>query len=288
MKLTVVAAFCLISTAFCQTGNIVDVAKQLGATTLLELATDAGLAGVLSTGGPFTVFAPTNEAFSALPPRVLNMLKKNKQLLADVLKYHVLNGKVYSSQLSNELVTPTLLEGFKDRINIYQGGKVVTSEGSPVVKVDQNATNGVIHVISKVELPPRGTVVDAAKRNNKLGTLVKAVVAAGLVETLSGAGPFTVFAPTDAAFNALPPGTLDNLLKNKTALTDVLTYHVVSGTFYSAGLASGAVPTVEGKSVNIAVASGGVTVNDAKVTMADESVTNGVIHVIDKVLIPPK
>ncbi|XP_062579129.1 protein sll1483-like, partial [Saccostrea cucullata] len=245
---------CLVASAVCQQGNIVQVAQQLGATTLLQLATEAGLADTLANGGPFTVFAPTNDAFAKLPPEVLDFLKKNKEALVAVLKYHVLSGKTYSSQLKNELVVPTLDPKLNCRINIYQKGKVVTADGSPIIKVDQNATNGVIHVISRVEYPiPVTNVVKLAQQDQQLRTLVKAVVAAGLVDTLSGPGPFTVFAPTDKAFAALPPGTLDNLLKNKTALTDILTYHVVSGTYFSAGLTSGPVPTVEGKNVNIVV-----------------------------------
>lgn len=264
------------------------VAQQLGATTLLQLATEAGLADTLANGGPFTVFAPTNDAFAKLPPEVLDFLKKNKEALVAVLKYHVLSGKTYSSQLKNELVVPTLDPKLNCRINIYQKGKVVTADGSPIIKVDQNATNGVIHVISRVEYPiPVTNVVKLAQQDQQLRTLVKAVVAAGLVDTLSGPGPFTVFAPTDEAFAALPPGTLDSLLKNKTALTDILTYHVVSGTYFSAGLTSGPVPTVEGKNVNIVVGQG-VKVNGANVERADEAVTNGVVHVIDAVLIPPK
>lgn len=278
---------CLIGFALCQEGNIVQVAEKLGATTLLEFATEAGLADTLATGGPFTVFAPTNEAFAKLPPKVVEFLKKNKEALQEVLKFHVLSGKTYSSQLKNELVVQTLDPKLSVRINIYQNGKVITADGSPVVLADQNATNGVIHVINRVEFPiPVMDVVKTAERLSELGTLVKAVVAAGLQNTLSGPGPFTVFAPTDQAFAALPPGTLDNLLKNKTALTDVLTYHVVSGTYFSSGLTSGAVPTVEGKSVNIVVGQG-VKVNGANVVVADEAVTNGVIHIIDKVLIPP-
>nr|XP_022309813.1 transforming growth factor-beta-induced protein ig-h3-like [Crassostrea virginica] len=283
----VILFFALIGIAFSQEGNIVQVAEKLGATTLLQFATEAGLAETLATGGPFTVFAPTNEAFAKLPPRVVDFLKKNKEALQEVLKFHVLSGKTYSSQLKNELVVPTLDPKLNVRINIYQNGKVITADGSPVVLADQNATNGVIHVIDRVEFPiPIADVVKTAEQQRELGTLVKAVVAAGLQNTLSGPGPFTVFAPTDKAFAALPPGTLDNLLKNKTALTDVLTYHVVSGTYFSAGLVSGPVPTVEGKNVNIEVGTG-VKVNGAEVVLADEAVTNGVIHIIDKVLIPP-
>ncbi|NMG23087.1 fasciclin domain-containing protein [Brasilonema bromeliae] len=133
-----------------------------------------------------------------------------------------------------------------------------------------------------------GTVVDVASSNPSFKTLVKAVKAAGLVETLSGSGPFTVFAPTDAAFNKLPKATLQKLLKpeNKETLTKILTYHVVSGAVDSKSLKSGAVNTVEGSPVDVKVGKG-VTVGKAKVTKPDIKASNGVIHAIDTVLLPP-
>ena len=132
-------------------------------------------------------------------------------------------------------------------------------------------------------------IVDTAVASGQFGTLVKAVQAAGLVETLKGPGPFTVFAPTDAAFAALPAGTLDSLLKpeNKAKLTQILTYHVVPGKVMSADLADKTeqVKTVEGASLKVD-ATHGVMVNDAKVVSADIVASNGVIHVIDKVVLP--
>jgi len=132
-------------------------------------------------------------------------------------------------------------------------------------------------------------IVDTAVAAGQFGTLVKAVQAAGLVETLKGPGPFTVFAPTDTAFAALPAGTLDSLLKpeNKAKLTQILTYHVVPGKVTSADLAGKTeqVKTVEGASLKVD-ATHGVMVNDAKVVSADIMASNGVIHVIDKVVLP--
>jgi uncharacterized surface protein with fasciclin (FAS1) repeats len=132
-----------------------------------------------------------------------------------------------------------------------------------------------------------GTIVDVAVANGSFKTLVAALKAAGLVETLSGKGPFTVFAPTDAAFAALPKGTLEELLKpaNKAKLAKILTYHVVAGKVTSKMIKSGEVKTVEGSSVKVVVDKG-VSVNDAKVVAADVEASNGVIHVIDKVLLP--
>lgn len=140
------------------------------------------------------------------------------------------------------------------------------------------------------QAPAKADVVDTAVAAGQFKTLAAALTAAGLVDTLRGPGPFTVFAPTDAAFAKLPAGTVDTLLKpeNKAKLVSVLTYHVVPGRVASAALAGKVTDakTVEGRTVKIDAAHGGVTVNGAKVVMADVAATNGVIHVIDTVLLP--
>jgi uncharacterized surface protein with fasciclin (FAS1) repeats len=132
-----------------------------------------------------------------------------------------------------------------------------------------------------------GTIVDVAVANN-FSTLVAAVTAADLVETLSGEGPFTVFAPTDEAFAALPAGVLDALLlpENKAVLAQILTYHVVSGKVMAADVTDGDVPTVEGNTIALSTAMG-VTVNGANVVTADVEASNGVVHAIDAVILPP-
>jgi uncharacterized surface protein with fasciclin (FAS1) repeats len=132
-------------------------------------------------------------------------------------------------------------------------------------------------------------IVAIASGDAQFKTLTKALGSAGLVATLQGKGPFTVFAPTDAAFAALPKGTVENLLKpeNKAQLTKILTYHVVPGSVLSTSLKSGDVKSVEGSSLKVAVSPGKVTVGGANVVKADIKASNGVIHVIDKVLMPP-
>jgi uncharacterized surface protein with fasciclin (FAS1) repeats len=134
-----------------------------------------------------------------------------------------------------------------------------------------------------------GTIVEVASGSETFKTLVAALTEAELTETLSGTGPFTVFAPTDAAFAALPDGTVETLLKpeNREKLIKVLTYHVVPGAITSDKIAAGDVNTVEGSPVTVAVADGKVTVGGANVTQADIEASNGVIHAIDKVIMPP-
>jgi uncharacterized surface protein with fasciclin (FAS1) repeats len=133
-------------------------------------------------------------------------------------------------------------------------------------------------------------IVDTAVKAGQFNTLAAALKAAGLIDTLKGSGPFTVFAPTDAAFAKLPAGTVDNLLKpeNKAKLVQILTYHVVPGKIMSANLAGKKTDakTVEGRNISIDATMGGVKVDNAKVVSADVAADNGVIHVIDTVVIP--
>ena len=166
------------------------------------------------------------------------------------------------------------------------GGNAVTG-GANVVTADVEASNGVIHVIDRVLLPP--TVATLATYGG-LTTLAGAVTSAGLADDLSAAGPFTVFAPTDAAFAKLPAGTVESLLEpaNKDKLTAILTYHVIPAALPAAEVvAYDAAETVNGARVDIDAGSGGVKVDDANVTSTDIMATNGVIHVIDAVLLPP-
>lgn len=129
-------------------------------------------------------------------------------------------------------------------------------------------------------------IVDTAVAAGKFNTLVKAVKAAGLADTLKGDGPFTVFAPTDEAFAKLPAGTVESLLNDKEKLAQILTYHVVPGRVMSSDVTTGAVPTVQGQSLNVVVDKGAVKVNQAQVVQADVTASNGVIHVIDSVVLP--
>jgi len=153
---------------------------------------------------------------------------------------------------------------------------------------DEAATEETVTEETVAEAAAAGDIVAVASSTEGFSTLVAALSAAGLVETLQGAGPFTVFAPSDDAFAALPAGLLEKLLlpENVAVLTSILTYHVVSGMVMSADIMAGDVPTVEGSTVALDTASG-VTVNGATVTTADVAASNGVIHVIDAVMVPP-
>lgn len=160
--------------------------------------------------------------------------------------------------------------------------EATTTETS--VEVEESAIEEADDMVGEASV---GTIVDVASANPDFSTLVAAIGAAGLGETLSGEGPFTVFAPTNEAFAALPPGVLDALLlpENKDTLAKILTYHVVSGTVMAADITDGDVATVEGQNVTLSTADG-VTVNGATVITADIVTDNGVIHVVDAVLVP--
>jgi uncharacterized surface protein with fasciclin (FAS1) repeats len=154
---------------------------------------------------------------------------------------------------------------------------------------DIKASNGVIHVIDSVLIPETRSIVDIAVEDGRFTTLVTALEAAGLVEALQGEGPFTVFAPTDEAFAALPEGTVEGLLADMEALTQVLLYHVVDGKVMAAQvveLDGKQVETLSGESLSVMIDGEAVMINDAQVILADVEASNGVIHVIDSVLVP--
>ncbi|MGB2926369.1 MAG: fasciclin domain-containing protein [Limnothrix sp.] len=301
--------------------SIVDIAAGQDVFSTLVAALTAGdLVDTLSGEGPFTVFAPTDAAFAALPEGTVEMLllPENKALLQKILTYHVVSGSITSGELMAGAV-PTV-EGSDLMVSLSNGVKV---NNANVVTADIMAGNGVIHVIDAVIMPPEAqakkppmpssnsmtevadtskpmvssqstsirpiplNIVELAAGNDTFSTLVAAVTAGDLVETLSGKGPFTVFAPTNAAFAALPEGTVEMLLmpENKALLQKILTYHVVSGSVTSMDLRAGAVPTVQGGNIMVSL-DDGVQVNDANVVAADIVLSNGVIHVIDEVIMP--
>jgi uncharacterized surface protein with fasciclin (FAS1) repeats len=198
----------------------------------------------------------------------------------------VVGGKALSSSLKNEQKIVTV-QGRKVTVTINANGVFINN--SKVTVADIQAENGVVHVIDAVLLPPTipATVADIVINSANHNTLEAAVVAAGLVGTLQGDGPFTVFAPTDAAFAALPAGTVEALLKDIPALKNILTYHVVGAKALSSSLKNEQkIVTVQGRKVTVTINANGVFINNAKVTVADIQAENGVVHVIDAVLLP--
>jgi uncharacterized surface protein with fasciclin (FAS1) repeats len=271
--------------------TIVDIAVEDGRfTTLVAALQAAGLAETLAGEGPFTVFAPTDDAFAALPEGTVEALLADIPQLTSILLYHVVSGKVMASDVAN-LESAETLQGQPVAISV-DGGEVGVNEAQVLI-TDIQAANGVIHVIDSVLLPASEeamskTIVDIAVEDGRFTTLVAALQAAGLAETLAGEGPFTVFAPTDDAFAALPEGTVDALLADIPQLTDILLYHVVSGNVKAADVVNmESAETLQGQPLAISVDGGEVGVNEAQVLITDIQAANGVIHVIDAVLLPP-
>ncbi len=270
-------------------GSIVDIAVTDGRfTTLVAALQAAGLAETLAGDGPFTVFAPTDDAFAKLPEGTVESLLEDIPALTDILLYHVVSGEVLAEQVVTLNSVKALNEKFVE-IEVMDG--MVYLNDAQVVITDIEADNGVIHVIDTVLLPPesQGSIVDIAVADGRFETLAAALGAADLVETLSSEGLFTVFAPTDDAFAKLPEGTVEALLEDIPALTDILLYHVVSGKVTAEEVVALAeAETLLGENISIRVEDGNVYINDAMVIITDIMADNGVIHVIDTVLLPPE
>ena len=270
-------------------GTIVDIAAgDERFETLVSALQAAGLVETLQGEGPYTVFAPTDEAFARLPAGTVQALLQDVTVLTDILLYHVVAGDVKASAVV-ELDSAATVQGEMVSITV-EGGAVMINDARVLI-TDIEASNGTIHVIDTVLVPPRelGTIVDIAAGDERFETLVSALQAAGLVETLQGEGPYTVFAPTDEAFARLPAGTVQALLQDVTVLTDILLYHVVAGDVKASAVVElDSAATVQGEMVSITVEGGAVMINDARVLITDIEASNGTIHVIDTVLVPPR
>jgi transforming growth factor-beta-induced protein len=267
--------------------DIVDVAVGAGSfNTLVAAVQAAGLEETLRGKGPFTVFAPTDEAFAKLPEGTVEALLADPEALADILLYHVVPGKVMAADVSDGLEAETA-QGSTVSFAIHSDGAPAINDAL-ITATDIEAFNGVIHVIDTVILPP-ADIVDTAIAAGSFETLVAAVQAAGLEEALRGDGPFTVFAPTDAAFAKLPAGTVEALLADPEALANILLYHVIDGKVMAADVSDGLeAATLQGSTVSFAIHSDGVpAINGALITATDIRASNGVIHVIDTVILPP-
>ena len=308
-----------------QLKTIVEIAVETDDLSLLVDAlvqANAGLVETLSGEGPFTVFAPTNQAFADL----LHLLGDDYHSLADfdtpeeidllvqVLTYHVVAGTAaFSTDLTDGQHIATV-QGENVGVSLSHGVQITDATDTPanVVLPDVEASNGVVHVIDKVLLPqavldalspPLPNIVELAQQTPELSSLVEALITAdaGLVEVLSGEGPFTVFAPTNQAFAALLDALGDDYhsladfdtYEEKQLLATVLTYHVVAGTAaFSTDLTDGQhIATVQGENIGIDIKNGNIHIEDAtdtnaSVVIPDVEASNGVVHVIDKILIP--
>lgn len=269
-------------------GTIMDVVSTSEVHT--QLNTVLGLAGLdaaLSGEGPFTLFAPTDDAFAALPADVVEALVADPSgALTDVLLYHAVSGVASASVLSDGLQFSNLAgENLTAMIN----DSGVFINGAQVTVADIFTNNGVVHVIDAVIVPPSPTtVVDVIVNSPDHTTLEAAVIAAELAGTLSGEGPFTVFAPTDDAFAAIGEETINALLADPTGdLANILLYHVTSGVADSSNITDGLqISSLLGPNHTFSASDSGVTINGVNISVVDIKTDNGVVHVIDGVLLP--
>jgi uncharacterized surface protein with fasciclin (FAS1) repeats len=306
--------------------------------TLVTAVTQAGLVDTLNSDGPFTIFAPTNDAFAAIPAEDLDAVLADQELLSSILTYHVVAGESLDAAALGAAGSAESVNG----ATLEFGADGTTVNGVDVLCSNVTTANATVHIIGEVLMPaaddmgdmeegdmegdmeegamdedmeegammPTGplcsavpadgegsfagmtddTAATAASNNPVLSTLVAAVQAAGLVDTLNSDGPFTIFAPANPAFDALPEGALDAVLADTDLLTSILTLHVVAGEqLSSADLAElDSVTTVNGADITLEVADDGTLMvnGQASVGCADIQTANATVHVIDAVLMP--
>jgi transforming growth factor-beta-induced protein len=287
--LTVALTTSLLTVSAAAQGTIVDVAAKNGNFgTLIAAAKAAGLAETLMSKGPFTVFAPTDAAFAKLGKKTIADLLKpeNKPQLVEILTYHVVSGKVPAAKVIG-MKSAKSVEGRALPI-VVKKGKVQVGTAN-VVATDVMASNGIIHVIDSVLIPPTPNLVEVADAAGSFKTLLAAAGAAGLAETLANGGPFTIFAPTDEAFAKLGKKAIADLLKpeNKAKLQSILKNHVVAGKVMSpAAVKLKTATTIGATTLPLAFDGKTLRVGAGTVVKADIEAKNGVIHVIDTVLLP--
>jgi uncharacterized surface protein with fasciclin (FAS1) repeats len=285
-----------------QADTILQIAQSLPQfSTLVAVAGQAGIAPLLSAAGDKTVFAPTNDAFAQLGNNTLAWItnQHNQQHLLATLYYHITAGAWTTAnfQSSQKVNTLDLSKGQPEQATVTKTASGFNVNSASITTADVAASNGVIQVINGVLVPsnidlPSQDIVQTAVATPALSTLVKAVSAAGLVSALSKPnGPYVVFAPTDAAFAAVPSSVLSCLLSNPKALADVLLFHVASGYVYSEQVANGAsITTLAGKPISFSVNGGSISISygsgftPSNVVLPNVDTANGVVHVIDRVL----
>jgi uncharacterized surface protein with fasciclin (FAS1) repeats len=290
--------------------------------TLVTAVVEAGLVDTLNSEGPFTIFAPTNDAFAAIPAADLEAVLADKDLLTSILTYHVVAGQSLDAAGLGAAGTLETVNGG----SLEFGADGTTVNGANVVCSDVTTANATVHIIDTVLMPmademsettemdsaammePSGPACSAvptdgegsfggmaddpaataASNNPVLSTLVTAVVEAGLVDTLNSEGPFTIFAPTNDAFAAIPAADLEAVLADKDLLTSVLTYHVIAGESMSSQdlIAAGTVTTVNGADLTITDVDGTLTVNGIPTVCMDVPTANATVHIIGGVLLP--
>ncbi|KAK2703669.1 hypothetical protein QYM36_017965 [Artemia franciscana] len=261
-------------------GNLLQELEDVGCFVMSDLMIQANYIDILTGTDIYTIFPPEDAAFDQA---LIDSLMADPELLTTFLNFHMSAGNITLGTFVND-ATVTTLQGSTVRTNVY--GSTYTIDGAAITLPDEWADNGMVQVINRVNFPiPAGNIPEvlAADAEGRFTTLLTAVEVAGLGETLAG-GPFTLFAPTNAAFDALPEGVLDGLLADPEALGQVLLGHVAPSTVFAAGVASGTLQSAAGDNLVIVANPDGVTVDGANVIQTDLVAFNGVVHVIDAVI----
>ena len=264
--------------------SVYDIARTNGDFQTLTLALElTGLDEVLSADGDFTVFAPNDAAFAKLPAGTLDALTQDTDALAEILLYHVVAGRLLAADV---LVADSFktVDGRSVMVNTENGAQINSSN---IIATDISGSNGVIHVIDTVLIPSERNLIERLEKEGNFTTLLAALKATELDKVVAQADGFTIFAPNDDAFAKLPAGTVQELLNDLPTLSNILLYHVVAAEVpASVAVTLTEATMANSQEVSVELADDGLFVNDSLVIQTDLNAGNGVIHVIDAVLIP--
>eukprot|EP00057_Strongylocentrotus_purpuratus_P030317 XP_781306.3 PREDICTED: transforming growth factor-beta-induced protein ig-h3 [Strongylocentrotus purpuratus] len=277
-------------------GDVIDMLPALGLNEACLIAEQVNLRQILlELSSSVTLCLPSDEAVRRWREELPNRLKPDLASLKQLVKAWIIPGMIRSTDISNNQKVQSL-NGAKLRFNVYEEvKKIVTVNGARIIDANRMASNGLVHVVGKVIYPlPVGNVIETLGDNRAFSIIFDLLKKAGLEEELEITDPVTVLVPTNSAFRALPSGVLDDLKREKSKLQNLLKYHVISDVRYSASLSSGQrIMASQGDEISVSIENGKFVLNKAqdrleasRVIQADIPTTNGVIHVIDHVLIP--
>lgn len=259
------------------------IAASTSHETFQSVLDDSGLNNMLQSPGNFTVFAPTDAAFEAMPIGLLNALQTDPSgVLSELVFYHLLDQTYPSFNLTDQLELMTLLG---EEIE-FEVDNTITVNDANLIITDLVGSNGIIHVIDAVLIPEENTIYTYVENTANLSMLETAINSIDYDEILDEPGTYTLFAPTNNAFLSLPPGFITAILAQPSLVNELLNYHVLGSIELSSDLVDGPYQTLNGESVNILVDNEAIMVNDAQITIADVITMNGIVHIIDAVLIP--
>uniref|UniRef100_UPI003AAD9833 transforming growth factor-beta-induced protein ig-h3 n=1 Tax=Centroberyx gerrardi TaxID=166262 RepID=UPI003AAD9833 len=268
--------------------NIFNTLGVVGATTTQMYSDRAKLKDEIEGPGSFTFFAPSNDAWAALPAEILDALVSNVNIeLLNALHYHMVNRRLTAEDLRHGSSFASMYQDFHVHIHHYANG-IVTVNCARLIKTDQHATNGIVHVVDRVITAISNNVHTFIDTDDDLETLRTAIAAAGLTTMLESDGHYTVFAPTNEAFEKIPPETLNRILGDPVALKDLLNYHILKHMQCAESVVSGTpMETLQGTVLEVGCEGDHMTLNGkAIITKKDQLGTNGVVHYINELLIP--